>query len=136
MEEKRPNVGVAVLIMRDGKFLVGKRMGAHAAGTWGVPGGHLEFGESWEECAIREIKEETGLNVVSPVFLGVTNDVMQEESRHYVTIFMKCECPAEREPIITEPDRFEELRWVDADHLPAPLFSPLARFVSKYPWLL
>ena len=57
--------------------------------TWGLPGGHLEANESFEECAEREILEEAGLHVRHLKFLTATNDIMPVEGKHYVTIFMK-----------------------------------------------
>ncbi|OAL38970.1 hypothetical protein AYO20_01721 [Fonsecaea nubica] len=108
-----PRIGVAVFILHTDlksqkpKFLLGKRLGSHGAGTWALPGGHLEFGESFEECAAREVCEETGLDVGEMEFLTATNDVMPFETsnstthgtedkdragtvkgKHYVTIFM------------------------------------------------
>jgi 8-oxo-dGTP diphosphatase len=77
----RPQVGVGVIIVRDGKILLGLRR-SHGAGTWALPGGHLEWGETVESCARREVKEETGL------YLGVVsqgpyaNDVMAAEGKH------------------------------------------------------
>jgi 8-oxo-dGTP diphosphatase len=53
------------------------------------PGGHLEHGESFEDCAKREALEETGLEVGDVKFLTATNDVMDEGS-HYVTIYVTC----------------------------------------------
>ncbi len=52
-----PQVGVGVLILRDGKVLLGRRKGSHGAGCWSAPGGHLEFGEAVEDCALREALE-------------------------------------------------------------------------------
>ncbi|GAB7330227.1 hypothetical protein MBLNU13_g01887t1 [Cladosporium sp. NU13] len=72
-------------------FLIGKRLGSHGAGTYALPGGHLEFGESPEECAAREILEETGLQVKNVRFLTATNDFLREEKKHYVTMFVVCE---------------------------------------------
>jgi ADP-ribose pyrophosphatase YjhB (NUDIX family) len=62
------------------------------SGTWALPGGHLDFGESFETCAMREVLEETDLQVKddSVRFLTATNDVMPSEHKHYVTIFMAC----------------------------------------------
>ena len=58
MESKCPKVGVGVAVVKDGKVLLGKRKNAHGEGTWSFPGGHLEYKESWEDCAIRETLEE------------------------------------------------------------------------------
>lgn len=59
-------------------------------GTWSLPGGHLEFGETFEQCAIREIAEETGLEIEDVRFLTATESMMKWQDRewHYVTIFM------------------------------------------------
>lgn len=56
-----------------------------------IAGGHLEIGESWEECVVRETREETGyeISVEQAQFLHTTNDVFQAEKKHYVTIFMQ-----------------------------------------------
>jgi 8-oxo-dGTP diphosphatase len=56
--------------------------------TWALPGGHLEFGESFETCSEREILEETGLQIRDIRFLTATNSVFEAEGKHYVTIFM------------------------------------------------
>ena len=61
MEKDRPKIGVAVIVKKKDKVLLGKRISLHGKGSWGFPGGHLEFCESIEECAKRETKEETGL---------------------------------------------------------------------------
>ena len=60
-------VGVGVLVLRDGRVLLGLRRGAHGAGTWALPGGHLEFNETVAACATRETLEETGLQLRSVV---------------------------------------------------------------------
>jgi len=57
----RPAVGVAVIVMKNGKLLLGKRLNSQGSGTWAFPGGHLELKESIENCAKREVFEETGL---------------------------------------------------------------------------
>jgi 8-oxo-dGTP diphosphatase len=53
-----------------------------------LPGGHLEHGESFAECAVREAREETGLEISGIEVVRVTNDVF-DEGKHYVTIFVK-----------------------------------------------
>ena len=53
--------GVGVLVVRDGKVLMGRRVSSHGRGTWAPPGGKAEPGETDEETARRELVEETGL---------------------------------------------------------------------------
>lgn len=62
-EFKIPRVGSAVLIEHNGKFLLGKRNKQTAQNYWVIPGGKVEWGENLEQAAIREIKEETNLDV-------------------------------------------------------------------------
>ena len=59
--ENRPRIGVVVIIKKDNKILFGKRKGSHGEGSWSFPGGHLEFNENIEDCAVREVLEETGI---------------------------------------------------------------------------
>ena len=59
-------------------------------GTWALPGGHLEHGESWAECSAREIKEETDLAVEFIGHVAVTNDIFESEQMHCITIFVVC----------------------------------------------
>ncbi len=61
MNNNIPLVGVGVIVIRNGGILLGKRIGSHGAGTWALPGGHLEYAERIEDCAAREVLEETGL---------------------------------------------------------------------------
>lgn len=63
MQKQRVQVGIGVIILKGNKILLGKRIDGHSKGTWQSTGGHLEFGESFEDGARREIKEETGLEV-------------------------------------------------------------------------
>lgn len=129
MSEK-PQVGTAMIITRDNKVLLMKRKGAHGKGTWSTPGGHLDFGESLEECAARESKEEVGLDVSEVRFRTVTNDVFEEEGKHYVTIWMEGKSTS-GEPYIASEKEAEEIGWYAWDSLPEPLFLPLKNLVEK-----
>ncbi len=114
-------VGVGVFIFKNGKFLIGHRQGSHGEGTWAVPGGHLEFGEEFEQTAAREIAEENGLKIENIRFGAVTNDIFKVENKHYVTIWMISDWKS-GEPEILEPHKCLEWRWVDFDSMPEPLF--------------
>ena len=117
----RPKVGLGVCLRKDGKILLGKRKNAHGEGTWCFPGGHLEYNESWEECARRETLEETGLEIKNVRFETATNDFYSEEAKHYVTIIMLADYDS-GEPKLMEPEKFDTWEWFDEESLPDPLF--------------
>lgn len=123
MSEKFPRVGVAAFVFRDGKFLVQKRKGSHGEGSWSLPGGHLEFGETPEETAARETFEETGMRIDNTRQAALTNDIFSTEGKHYITLWMMSDWQS-GEPYITEPEKCTAQEWVDFDTLPHPLFSP------------
>jgi len=75
-EKERPKIGLGVCILRDNKVLFGKRKNSHGEGSWCFPGGHLDFNETWEECARRETIEETGLEIKNLRFATATNDFL------------------------------------------------------------
>ncbi len=123
MEQPEVRVGIAVFIFKDGKFLMMQRKGSHGAGSWSVPGGHLEFGESFEQTAEREVREETGLEISNYRVAGITNDYFESEGKHYVTIWLVTDYASGQEKIL-EPQKCTGMEWVDFDHLPQPLFLP------------
>jgi 8-oxo-dGTP diphosphatase len=123
-------VGIGVFVWKNGKFLMGRRSNAHGDGTWSVPGGHLEFGESFEDAARREVAEETGLTIRNVRFGAVTNDYFEDEEKHYVTVWMVSGHHGGR-PAVLEPDKFTELAWFDFDTLPAPLFLPWKQLLAS-----
>ncbi|WP_462172380.1 nucleotide triphosphate diphosphatase NUDT15 [Pseudoalteromonas xiamenensis] len=131
MNDKQVRVGVAVVIVRHGRILLGERIGAHGAHTWATPGGHLEFGESIAECAIREVAEETGLIVKEVTELGFSNDVFDSDSKHYVTVFVHAEVSEGQEAQILEPHKCLQWVWYELDALPSALFLSLKNFMSK-----
>jgi 8-oxo-dGTP diphosphatase len=124
-----PRVGVGVVITKDQQVLLLRRRNVHGAGTWSTPGGHLDFGESPEQCAVREVKEETGLDIDAVAFRAITNDVFAAEGRHYITIWMEGRCVA-GEPVVAAPYEASEIGWFPWDALPQPLFLPLQHLLD------
>lgn len=122
--------GVGVFIFRSGRFLMLKRAGAHGAGTWTVPGGWMEFGESFEDTAKREVMEEVGLEIDNFLVAGVANSYFEDEGVHSVTIWLTSNHKV-GEAKILEPDKITELLWCDFDSLPAPLFSPWKELLAS-----
>lgn len=140
-------VGVGVLVESTehvGKVLFGKRLGSHGAGTFALPGGHLEIGESWEDCAIREVKEETNLDVINLRFCSVTNSINMGGNplKHYVTIFMRATAVSTTtSPLINmEPHKCEQWEWIAWKDIidrrknsPQLLFDPMRHFIDGLP---
>ncbi|KAK1773265.1 NUDIX hydrolase domain-like protein [Copromyces sp. CBS 386.78] len=114
-----PRVGVAAIIRdAEGKMLVGVRKGSHGAGTLQFPGGHLEFGEDYFECAVRETLEETGLKVRAEKDVTFTNDIFEAENKHYITIFVSCKrLDEQQKPEIMEPLKCESWTWMSEAEL-------------------
>lgn len=134
---ERPYIGVGVLIYKpNGQALFGKRKGSHGANTWGLPGGHLEFGESILDCALREVLEETGISLFD---YGLAKGPYTESTfnnKQYVTIIVLAEwTPFNGEPVIKEPDKMSEWRWDNWNNLSSDirnnLFDPLKTLVPN-----
>jgi 8-oxo-dGTP diphosphatase len=125
--------GVELLARRGDSILLGLRQNCSGAGTWALPGGHLEHGEGLAAALCREAAEELGWNVaLSDLRLAViTDDVQREAGVHYVHVSFELAGPS-WEPRLMEPDRCAEWRWWPLDGLPAPLFAPHAPIIERY----
>jgi 8-oxo-dGTP diphosphatase len=124
-----PQVGVGVLVVRDGLVLLGQRRSSHGDGTWAAPGGRLEFGETLENCALRELKEETGLSAKSIDLGPYSNDVFPEAQRHFLTVFVIAR-GISGIPTNLEPDKCAGWAWFEWEKLPFPLFKPVQTLLS------
>ena len=120
-----PLLGVGVLIVRDGRILLGKRRGSHGEGSWAPPGGHVDEGESFEATAVREVLEETGLAITN-TRVGPTTEDHFPEGKHFRTTFVIAEAPA-GEPQNLEPHKCDGWEWFCWSDLPHPLFLPLRK---------
>jgi len=129
MESLRPKVGVVVLVFKDGKVLLGRRLGdGPGLGKFGSPGGHVEQLETLTECAIREVSEETGIEIDGMRFVSVVN-VRSYAPAHFVMIVIRADWKS-GEPQTLEPDRCEGWKWYALDELPSPLTSATRRGIE------
>jgi 8-oxo-dGTP diphosphatase len=117
-------LGVGVVVVRGHEVLFGLRRGAHGAGSWSFPGGHIEGDESPEACALRELEEETGLCAINPHCVGESDDVFADRLR-YRTFFVRVDW-AGGDPTVREPNACAAWNWFAWDRLPEPLFPPVA----------
>jgi 8-oxo-dGTP diphosphatase len=109
----QPIVGVGAVIICNGKILLEKRKNEPGKGKWSVPGGLVELGESVEQTVMREVEEETGLEVEKPEHIDVVDNIIRDESGrvkyHFVIIdyFMKL-----KGGTLKAASDAEELKWV------------------------
>ena len=136
-KEKKIGVGFGVMVLKDSMILLGKRHEdpqkasslLKGAGTWTMPGGKLEFGETFEVGAKREVLEETGLILNDVKVICVNNDMV--EDAHFVTIGLFSD-RFDGEPRVMEPDEITEWQWFDLSKLPSPLYFPSAKVLENY----
>ena len=124
---------------------MGRRKGSKGNGTYALPGGHLEFGEAFEECAAREAMEEAGVQIWDPKFLTATNSVLagDDQGSHYVTVFIVCRLQVEDVPRVQvmEPEKCEAWEWTAWDTMKEwaygepsakrPLFQPMTDLLKQ-----
>ncbi|MFA5303417.1 MAG: NUDIX hydrolase [Candidatus Nanoarchaeia archaeon] len=127
---ERPKVGVGVVVIKEGEVLLGKRKNAHGEGSWSFPGGHLELNEEIEECAKREVMEETGMLIKNLRRGSYTNDIFREENKHYVTLIIISDYDS-GEVKVMEPDKCEKWEWFSWNNLPQPLFLPVSNLLKQ-----
>ena len=125
-----PKVGVGTVVLKEGKLLLGKRKGSHGASRWAMPGGHLEYGESPIECAIRELFEETNLVARHTILGPYTNDIIKPESKHYITLWVFV-TEFEGDLRLMEPSKCEGWEWFPVESCPKPLFCSINNLLSQ-----
>jgi len=136
-EEKKIGIEFGIMVVRAGKVLLGKRNESpetadselHGEGTWTMPSGKLEYGETFESGAKRELMEETGIELREFRVLCVNND--KNEHAHFVTLgFLAKKYFGEAQ--VKEPEEITEWRWFDLNKIPNNLYIPTAKILENY----
>ncbi|MEW5955590.1 MAG: NUDIX domain-containing protein [Candidatus Micrarchaeota archaeon] len=140
MEQQKPRVGVGVILVNSrGQILLGKRVADQSKSelkggcTWTLPGGKLEFGETLEQAAKREVAEETGLEATDLTVISVSDDIIP--SKHFVTIGFAGKVADESKKPSADNDAdndISEWKWFSPDALPSPMFFPSARAIENW----
>lgn len=136
-EKKRVGAGFGVILIKDGKILLGMRhpdpdkadSAFRSAGEWCLPGGKLEWGETIEEGAIREVKEETGITIRDPQVISVHN--CKNEHAHFLTVGLVTR-EWTGEAGVMEPDEIIKWDWFDLNDLPRPRYFPSFEVIENY----
>ncbi len=128
----QPKVGVATVVVNgEGRVLVGRdtRKGKE---TYGVPGGHWESGETLKECAVREVKEESGIDCENVNLISVYDFYREDKGRSYLSVGMRADYSGGELINNTEEER-TEWGWYDSeDALELPLFGPDKVLLERY----
>jgi mutator protein MutT len=131
----RPPVRAAAILIEDNKILIVKQNVTETR-QWALPGGKLEFGETIEQCMIREMKEETGLDIAVKELLYITDRLPHlHQSDQIVHIMLLVERIGGQlrsgKELEKETEKIKELAMVPVDHLPdygfPPAFSELIK---------
>ena len=158
-KREKVGVGVGVVVTKgrprvangtvsDFRILVGLRKGSHGAGQWALPGGWLEKGEEFLDCALRELREETGIapsdsdlptrgesKARAAGTLPFVANNTQMDGVHSVTVFVRATAVGAPTAEVREPHKCFEWRWhAAADPLPEPVFPPLAALAASPCW--
>ena len=127
---QRPGVGVGVIVIKEGKVLLGKRTDSHGVGSFCWPGGHLENWETIEECARREVLEEAGVEVENIRLGPYTNDFFEKEGKHYVTLCVITDWKS-GEARVLKKEKMSDWQWFNWNDLPSPLFLSCENLVKS-----
>ena len=111
VQYRNPSVGVCVMIVRDGKILLGRRSGRLFKGKWALPGGFMEFDEDFLTATRREAKEETGLDVEITSILNVATNYLTRDLHTLSIVCVASPVGGDEAP----DDDISELRWVDME---------------------
>lgn len=120
----RPKLGALAVVPRDGRVLLVARGKEPNRGLWGFPGGHVELGETGLEAAIRELREETGVEARASRYLGNLDVIVRDGGAvawHYLLVAVLCDWVS-GEPVAA--DDAEDARWVGPEGLAGLPASP------------
>lgn len=123
-------IGIGIMIFKNNTILLGERLNALGAGEFGFPGGHLEYLEGFEACALREIKEECGITVTNIRFQLVAN-LIKYAPKHYAHIGLTADWQSGK-PVVLEPQKCISWDWYSLDNLPKPLFQTCEMAIESY----
>lgn len=114
-----PTCAVGAIILHEGQILLVKRAHEPASGTWSLPGGRVRAGEALSEAVVREVREETGIDVEIDGFCGMVERILRDDDGavefHFVILDFYA---TPRSAELTAGDDAAEARWVPVDQLP------------------
>ena len=134
MKPGKDYIGVgcgAFILNEDGKVLLQKRNKEPEKGYWSIPGGKLEWMETFEEAVKREIKEECDIDIKIEKLLGIYDHIVKNENQHWVSPSFLCKI-TNGEPKIMEPTKHTDMKWFSLNELPEKLTITTQNAVRHY----
>lgn len=131
MTNKTIRISCEIIVKKDNTFLLGKRKGGYGDGTWALPGGHLEFGETLIACARRELMEELGIISQDLWLAFITDGINTAKDRHYLHMTFITE-QYSGEITLKEPDKCYEWKFFPVDNLPTDIMESHQAIVNLY----
>lgn len=138
MKDKHIGAGCGVILINEaGKILMGKRNDdvdkadseMHEEGTWTLPGGNIEYGETFFEAGVREIKEETNLDAKDLEVICVQTDMNQYA--HYISVGMICKNFSGTIRVM-DSEEIIKWDWFSLDNLPSNIFSASKKTIDCF----
>lgn len=124
-----PRVGVGVMIVRGRHVLMARRTSGQRVGWYGWIGGKLEFGETLQDCARREAREEAGIEIANLRLLCLSSIIVHDQ--HWLDVEFLADIAA-GEPRATAPGEIDAWAWYPLDALPEPIFEPARYALESY----
>ncbi len=120
-------------MLHDGALLLVRRDREPARGQWSLPGGRVKLGETLAEAAVREVREETGIDIDIDGLIGIAERIIRDDDggieHHYVIVDFTAN---PRTTEVTAGDDAAEARWVPVDDLgQLTLTAGLIEFLSE-----
>ena len=134
MKPGKDYIGVgcgAFIINEQGQLLLQQRNKEPEKGYWSIPGGKVEWMETFEDAVKREVKEECNVKINVEKLLGICDHIVKNENQHWVSPSFLCRI-IEGEPKIMEPSKHADMKWFDLSAKPQKLTITTQYAVKLY----
>ena len=134
MKAGKDYIGVgcgAFIINENGQLLLQKRNKEPEKGYWSIPGGKLEWMETFEDAVKREVKEECDVEIRVGKLLGICDHIVKNDNQHWVSPSFLCTI-TKGIPKIMEPTKHTDMKWFDLDRLPENLTITTQDAINAY----
>ncbi len=122
------------VINKKGQLLMGLRKDPFDKGNWGLPGGHLDVGETLNECALRELMEETGIEAHHALQFASVEQPITLSNKHYLHFGFLIKDFADKDAVecAAGDEDVERWEWFDLNNMPPNLAPSQREMIIKF----